>query len=86
VRIEVSVAGGGVGCGVESEGKDGGALVAVVHQRAEREAGRSGKLHVADGDSTGQGPVDLWRLTRIAGLHPIDVPARLERKDETDSS
>ncbi len=57
-------------------------LIAEIHQRSQRQPLRRRKLQIARGDSSRQMPVDAWRLSGIAGIDPVDVPARIQYKME----
>ena len=56
------------------------ALVAVVHERPGRYAVRHRELQRPGGDAVGQAEGRGRRLARVAGVLPVQVPARLQRE------
>ena len=55
-------------------------LIAEIHQRSQRQPLRRRKLQIARGDSSRQMPVHARRLSCIAGVDPVNVPARVQYK------
>ena len=68
-------AGLGIGRRLQPDQQPGFALIAVVHQRADRVTLRIRPLDRAGLPARRQGPFDLGRSARIAGIGPIGVPA-----------
>jgi hypothetical protein len=69
-------------CRLQPEGKKDLVLIAEVHQRAKRQTLRRGELQRPRRHSYGERPVNMRRFARIAGILPIDMPARLELEVE----
>jgi hypothetical protein len=53
-------------------------FVAKIHQRPKRQPFRRGKLHWPGSYAVGKRPVNMRRLAGVAGILPIDMPARLQ--------
>jgi len=63
------------GAAAQGDGEKHLIFVAKIHQWTEGQAAWCGKLHGACGDAGGEVPLDAWRLPRVSGVDPIDVPA-----------
>jgi len=72
---------GGLGH-VQLEGKQDFVFIAEIHQRAEGQAFGGGKLEGAGGDAFRQSPLHVRRLSGVAGVHPVDVPAGVDLEVE----
>src|SRR5579864_6568731 len=59
-------------------------LVAVVDQGSGGEAGWHGPPNIAGPKAWRDVPLDVWRVTRIPRIHPVDVPAALEVEEDPD--
>ena len=55
-------------------------LIAEIHQRSQRQPLRRRKLQIARGDSRRQLPIHSRRFSSVAGIDPINVPARVQYK------
>ena len=69
----------GQGQGEEQQGPAG---IAIVGQGADRDDLRSRPARRPDGDAVGEGPGEARRITRVAGVAPVGVPAGLDLENQ----